>query len=328
MDWIAAGRLHPLSYIYQYRLIGLNDNWQEFYPGQSLKFLLPPGNYQLELFASRAFQANAKPAKTISIRVSPPFWLSAWFIMPALVLAMGLAWILLRMAWKRRIKRQLEVLQYERKVQEERERISRDLHDNLGVYANALLYNAELMEAENEHVVPIGKISDLKVAARDILTALRETVWALKHKEHSVEDVFIRVRNYVQSVRKYFPAVRFQISGNADTNHVLSNQEAVNILRIVQEAITNAVKHSNSEVIRIHSEITDQNNWCISVADEGKGFNAAEMMNSGSGNGLENMRFRADDCGIDVRIESDDKGTTILLTVPLSKRVIPVVENE
>lgn len=62
----------------------------------------------------------------------------------------------------------------------ERERISRDLHDSIGAYANAVLYKSELLQQEENVNERNDLIKDLRFASKDIITSLRETIWALK----------------------------------------------------------------------------------------------------------------------------------------------------
>lgn len=63
-----------------------------------------------------------------------------------------------------------------KQIKLERERISKDLHDSLGAYANAVLYNIELLEKEKAEPKRNELIGDLKFASKDIITSLRETV--------------------------------------------------------------------------------------------------------------------------------------------------------
>jgi signal transduction histidine kinase len=315
MRWLATGKLHSTRYVYQYRINELNEDWQTFQPNQNLQFLLPTGTYHLELCASRSFQPNAIPLKVFTINIKSPFWKTTWFVTLIIVIMLLLTVLTVRGIWNRKLKKQVAILETERKIQLERERIGRDLHDNLGAYANALLYNTELIESEAEEDKRQDHISDLKFAAKDILTALRETVWALKHESYSAEEIYIRIRNYVQSIKNYFPEVRFQILGNTQPERNVANQDALNIIRIIQEAITNALKHSNASLITIESKILKNRYWQLSVLDNGSGFGLKDQLEIEKGNGLLNMQFRAQQSGFQIDINSDVKGTQIILII-------------
>lgn len=315
-DFIAKGQSHPSQYVYQYRISKLEEKWQHFLPGQSLRFLLPPGTYQLQVAATRSFQQDPRPFKTIMIEISPPLWRSAWFLFLCfLVLTRGII-ISARQYVKRRIREQNVRVEAEKKLQDEKERISRDLHDNIGAYANALLYNTELIEADVTPSQREHHIRDIKFAAKDIVTSLRETVWALQQDVHTAEEIFIRLKSYIQSLRNYYPDIKFQLSGHAPVNLKLHSQASLHIIRMVQEAITNAVKHSDADTIILKSETDDKGYWNMIIEDNGKGFDLKNINAHSLGNGLSNIHYRAQQAAIHLEIVSGSSGTKIKMSYP------------
>ncbi len=315
-SFIAKGKNHPLQYVYQYRINKLEEKWQHFFPGQNLRFLLPPGTYQLQVAATRSFQQDPHPFKTITIEISPPLWRSAWFLSLCLLGFTGGIIFTARQYVKRRIREQNIRMEVEKKLQEEKERISRDLHDNIGAYANALLYNTELIEAS---VTPFQRehhVRDIKFAAKDIVTSLRETVWVLQQNTHTAEDILIRLKNYLQSLRNYYPNIKFQLLGNAPAELKLHSQESLHIIRMVQEAITNAVKHSHAHIITLQSKADDDGYWRMIIEDNGKGFDWEHIKEQNLGNGLSNIHYRAQQTDIHLEIVSDNNGTKVTMKYP------------
>jgi len=216
---------------------------------------------------------------------------------------------------KARYRKKLLELEGEYKVQLERERISRDLHDSIGAYANAVLYNTELLEKEDEIKPRNELVKDLKFASKDIITALRETVWALKKDNYSAEDCLLRIRNFIQPFTRYYQLIQFSVQGKAPVSKKLHYTRALNVVRIVQEAVTNAIKHAAAGNITITSNEKD-GKWEMTVTDNGKGFDYETMKDAEQGNGLLNIKQRAIDSDFELTITSvRGEGTTIRILV-------------
>jgi signal transduction histidine kinase len=144
-DFIAMANNNPAQYIYQYRMKGIDKEWLQNSSLQTLRYSLPPGKYVLQLYASRSFDRNAKPMKELVVIIQPPFWKSWWFRIGLSVVLVSLLTYGINQRNKRKYAKKLQQLENERQLKQERERISKDLHDSLGAYANAVLYNTDLL---------------------------------------------------------------------------------------------------------------------------------------------------------------------------------------
>ncbi len=75
-DFVAMANNNPEQYIYQHKMKGIDQQWIQNTGLQTVRYFLPPGNYILQLYASRFFDRNAKPIKEIHITIQQPFkWL-------------------------------------------------------------------------------------------------------------------------------------------------------------------------------------------------------------------------------------------------------------
>lgn len=313
-DFIAMANNNPGQYIYQYKMEGIDKEWLQNNELQTLRYTLPPGKYNLKLYASRFFDINAKPLKEISILIEPPYWRTWWFRLCLTVILVSLLVYFINQYNKRKYNKKLHELQSEHKLQMERERISRDLHDSIGAYANAVLYKTDLLQKEEMQVERNELMNDLKYASKDIISALRETIWALQREEYSAEECLVRIRNFIQPFNRYYPDIRFTVQGNADAEKKLNNNKALNLVRIVQEAVTNSIKHAGAKNISVNSEF-QKDAWKLTISDDGSGFNYKETKNVTAGNGLNNMKQRAIDAGFNLTFESADNGTIISIFV-------------
>ena len=241
---------------------------------------------------------------------------------------LGLSFFIAAIAWilfagykrKQRIK-VLQMQEEEKRISEaavkdaeenERKRIASDLHDSLGAYANAILYNTELLQHEEKPARRIELIKDLRFASKDIIISLRETIWALKKDHYSAEDCLLRMRNFVQPFQGYYQLINFRVEGEAPQAKTLHYSRALHLVRIAQEAFTNAIKHSGAHNITIYSA-SSGGKWKITVKDDGKGFDYDSMKQQKEGNGLQNMEQRARISGFALIIKSGDKGTEVII---------------
>jgi signal transduction histidine kinase len=302
-DFIAMGNANPNQYVYQYQMEGIDKEWIQNNDLQTVRYFLPPGNYVFKIFASRFFDTNAKPLKVIHITIHPPFWKTWWFIVISMLCLATLLGLIINSINKRKYKnKMMEVLQ-QQKIQSERERISRDLHDSVGAYANAVLYKTELLDNEIEPIERKELMQDLKFASKDIITSLRETVWALKKDQYSSEDCLVRIRNFVQPLAKYYSNINLKIEVVAPDDLNFHYTKALNLIRIIQEAISNSIKHAKAKNIEIKSSM-ENGKWTLRVIDDGIGFDYGVEKENESGNGLVNMERRAIDSGFQLEIKT------------------------
>jgi signal transduction histidine kinase len=314
-DFIAMGNYNADQYIYQYRMTGADKEWSQHNGLQTVRYSLPPGKYTFQVYASRTFDYTAKPIKELTIIIRPPFWKSWWFRIVAALLVVSILGFIINVNNKRKFEKKLQQLENERQLKEERERISKDLHDSLGAYANAVLYNTELLEKAKEETRQQELISDLKFASKDIITSLRETVWALKKESYTAEDCLVRIRNFIQPFAKYYNHIHFKVEGEAPPLLSLHYTKALNLVRIIQEAVSNSIKHASPSLICISSFFTEKK-WVLRITDDGKGFKPDIMKEEEKGNGLYNMEYRAAESGLSLHIKSEtNKGTQITITV-------------
>lgn len=225
-----------------------------------------------------------------------------------LLLVVGIAYLFFRDYRRRQLAKEQQLVETEKK------RIAADLHDNLGAYANAVLYNTELLQLENDSGARQNLMNDLKYASKDIIISLRETIWALKKDHYTAEDCLLRIRNFIQPFTRYYPHIQFSVEGTAPVME-LNGSRALHLVRMVQESVNNAIKHADARHILVKST-WDEKGWRLQVSDDGKGFSKDVVISGSEQNGLANLKERAAAANIDLQIESQSQtGTSIRLLV-------------
>lgn len=202
---------------------------------------------------------------------------------------------------------QAELLKMEAQntLQNDRLRISRDLHDNIGANLTFIHTNLTDIKPNDEH--QNEQWSEVKTMLNETITELRRTVWLINRSSVSLEEWIVKLREYYRRVQKVII-----ISEAENHERILSSKEATALLRIVQEAVNNALKHADPSEIKV--KITPGNSGLtICITDDGKGF----AFEKTDGFGLGNMKQNAEEIGGTLRIESVlGKGTKIEVHIP------------
>ena len=189
----------------------------------------------------------------------------------------------------------------------ERKRIAADLHDNIGAYASAISADVEKI-TNNGFEKNNGSLQNLQQHSQEIINSLRDTIWVLNKDNITITGISDRVKNYISKLRPTYDNIQFHISEAIKNDVRLNSKNALNIFRIVQEALHNALKHSDAKNITIN--ISSNETILIKVTDDGNGM---EKMNTANGNGLLNMQARAKEIGMRLSITSKINGGTVLI---------------
>ena len=192
------------------------------------------------------------------------------------------------------------------KIFTERQSISRDQHDNIGTDATAINANVDEIIVQLKEKQNLS-MQRLKESAREIIVHLRDSIWALNKENQTVEMLGDRIKNYIQKLQPFYPHIIFDTQETISQNVLLSSVKALHILRIVQEAIHNAIKHSGCDSIKII--ITSGGIVKIEIADNGSGISA----NAASGEGLKNMKLRAEEISWNFSTENIFPGCVVQL---------------
>ncbi len=215
------------------------------------------------------------------------------------------------------LKAALAKIETQNKLQEQRLRISRDLHDNIGAQLTFIISSIDNLKYGFTEIS--DKLSDkLKGISRftsHTIHELRDTIWAMNKNEIGLEDLQARISNFIENAKVAANNVAFQFEVAPDMNSNISftSIQGMNIYRIIQEAVNNAVKYSEASDIKVNFS-EEQSQYVVQIIDNGKGF---AMDDIERGNGLHNMNKRSIDLGGSCTIESQpQQGTMVRLEIP------------
>ncbi|MDN4164450.1 sensor histidine kinase [Cytophagales bacterium LB-30] len=204
------------------------------------------------------------------------------------------------------------------RLQAERLRISRELHDNIGSYLTLMSASIEQLslQDEEEGTAPTRKMSvqNLQETISVSMRELRKTVWLLNKQSVAVDEIALRIRDFFKPIHQNGTHISVQAEGNTDykINELQTNQ----LFRMIQEAVNNAYKHAQCTEIAIRLRVNEETSLDFSIADDGQGFEGAS---SELGNGLQNMKSRMAELNGSLHITSQlGKGTKVEGSFPLA----------
>lgn len=316
IDLAALGLLNANEYIYKYRLIGFEKTWQTTYQPLGINYTLVPGTYILEISCSPILSEEKSFYKKFVIIISPPWWQTWWFRITAVIFTIGLIAFILQQFNHKKYLRKIRLLQVQQQIQDERERISRDLHDDIGAKANMLAYNVSLLN-KTISVQDLKQVKTrMKGTSDDMMQSLRETVWTLKQENITTEDVWTRAKNFIAKLQQTYSLIHFTIEESEPVTKKINYNQALNLIRILQESVNNAIKHSNCKTI-FCSRLNVGQSVAFTVKDDGLGFDTSLVSDLlTEGNGLQNMKQRAQEsCFVFSIHTAPDNGTTITIKV-------------
>lgn len=203
----------------------------------------------------------------------------------------------LQMQWQR----QEDKMNAERAVHEagekERKRIAADLHDHLGSYAASIVANIQHLEHTNADT---PALQELKGNAQSMVSTLSDTIWVLKKENMRLTAISDRVKVLVNRLIPSYPGVHMEVVEEIGEDILLQPSQAYQLFSIIHEAVNNALKHSRADTIRVNFRSLAGERPYVQVADNGTG-QAEHLQAAESGNGLYNMRHRAEILGWEIR---------------------------
>ncbi|WP_456460576.1 tetratricopeptide repeat-containing sensor histidine kinase [Lutibacter sp.] len=212
----------------------------------------------------------------------------------------------------------LKEAQTHNRLQDQRLRISRDLHDNIGSQLTFIISSIDNLKfiTKNSDEIIKNKLSEINQFAKNTISQLRDTIWAMNKNEISFEDFQGRVLAFVEKAKTVTRGIKFNINSTVNSRIFFSSIKGINIFRVIQEAINNAVKYADASEITINIK-ENKSTLIVEIKDNGKGFNINTIK---LGNGLENMQHRIEEINGKITIHSEiSKGTTIQVKVPIIK---------
>ena len=211
----------------------------------------------------------------------------------------------------------LKTIENKNALDQQRLSISRDLHDNIGSQLTFIISSIDTTKQffGKENLVLENRLSMINNFTKETILELRDTIWAMNRSSISIEDLQSRISNFINNANLASQNVEFQFDNQISNaaNLKFDAKKGMNLYRILQESINNAIKHAEASKIYVKLFKAEETLF-FEIKDNGKGFNNEE---NSAGNGLKSMEKRAEEIGAKFEIQSSEKGTKISLSLPI-----------
>jgi ligand-binding sensor domain-containing protein/signal transduction histidine kinase len=314
IHFAAVTLLEPKKVAHRYRLEGFDRRWVDAGTRRVAYYTnLSPGHYRFRVQARNADGIWNEEGASVALELAPHFYQTVWFYGLCLVAVAGLV----LSAHRTRLAR---VRAQYQAVLAERARLARELHDSLlqGMSAVALqIYGLrKRLGPSAPPRAPETIARDLEVIEEVVTANLEETrryVWDLRERAQGDDDLDSALARLVRRLSADRPEeCRATVEGKPVP---LPEGIRSELVRIAQEAVTNALRHANARHIEVRT-CYEGGGVVLSVSDDGRGFQPEDAPGARSGHfGMVGMRERAARLG---RFEVDSRpgqGTTVTVTV-------------
>ena len=294
---------------YQYKLEGLDENWSALTTRAEAPYgNIPHGTYTFKVKAMNSEGYWSKEFNyTFTIR--PPWWKTWWAYMGYILLFIaGIGAVI------------YSIIEFQRKkirlIVNERNRIARELHDDIGAELNRITIVSQLLQKQtNKDDEKHEKLLFISEAAKRVLGSIGEIIWTMNPQKDNLDSLLAYIRRFVtEYLETNGIDVHIEFPDEIPANAV-SDEYRRNLFLVVKEATSNISKYSKATSVRLSMNIREKL-ADFEISDNGTGFSVKEKQNWG--NGLRNMSQRMRDIGGDFQISSvQNKGTLIRLTFPV-----------
>ncbi len=305
--YAALSYTSPSRITFRYRLEGFDKHWidagsrrEAFYTN------IPPGKYRFVVAATNVDGKLYETAAPVELSIAPRLLQTVWFL-PTCAAAVALA---IWMAYRLRVR---TIRQQMQAIVVERSRIARELHDGLMQGFSGITMEMQALSARLPVESPQREtLEEIIGDAGNCLREARRSIAGLRAAQSGLAAAIQQTAQQLSQTQD----VRLKLH----LDHVpqcLSAEVEYNLLRIAQEAISNAVRHSGGRMVDVALESSAEE-LRLTVRDDGHGFAAGEHELSELGHyGLIGMRERARQIGAEFNLQSQPgRGTTVRVVLP------------
>lgn len=299
---------------YQYMLQGFDNKWIDNGTETRASFSnLDGGDYIFKVRSTSKPGTWSEEFASIKVRIIPPIWKRWWFYAACAVIIAGIAYAVYRYRINELIKRQ-----------EIRNKIAQDLHDNVGSTLSSIsIYSqvAKIYKAQDKEQQLQETLEKISETSGEMISEMNDIVWAINPRNDNMEVMLQRMESYAKPLLSA-KEIKFNFEYDVSVQSLnLEMTRRKNFYLIFKESINNVLKYSGCSNVKVTVR-AKSHQLEMTIDDDGKGFDVEEMKKlaakSLSGNGLRNMKRRAEEMKGQCTIESKPgAGTKVFLHFPI-----------
>lgn len=300
---------------YAYQLQGWDKDW--IYSGtlnEARYNNIPAGNYTFKIKASSGGGVWNDKFYRVSIVIYPPFWQTWWFTLLVILIALTIILAFARYMYQSKLKQKILELEKHKALHKERQRISREMHDDIGAGLTQIVLMSESARMKS-NIIDSKELYDIADTSRMLVSNMSEIIWTLNSENKNLEQFLSYLRENLSKQFEY-SGINYSVELPDGGNEILlRNEQMRNLLLITKETVNNAIKHSRAKNIFIRIFLL-KDRLHIEIKDDGVGFS---MQKKYSGNGFHNIRQRTAEIGGEINMESEEgKGSRFIFVFPIN----------
>ena len=320
IEFTALSFVAPENVRFRHRLAGLDEEWIEAGTERRASYpRLPAGSYEFRVQACNNDGVWNEAGAALALIVAPFSWQTWWFRLAVLGLFTGGVVALVRYVSFRSLRLKLRAAEQLAALHQERARIAKDIHDDLGGSLTQISLLSELArqdrEAPDKTARHAARISE---TARQVIKSLDEIVWAVNPRNDTLPHLIDYTGQFaVEFLRAAGIRCHVDLPEHPPPRAVPAEVRH-NLFLTVKEALNNVARHAHASEVWLQAVVADAALRVV-IEDNGQGF--ARAPDDATADGLRNMRQRMDEIGGQFQIVSrPGGGTRVELTAPWAQR--------
>ncbi len=321
-QFAASFYIHPEQTVYQYRLQNFDPGWSDWTSEAQKDYTnLPHGKYTFKLKAKNVYGQICK-ASSYSFIIIPPWYYTNWayFLYFLLFVAFTVisSRILISYSHSKALAEHQRREEQRRRTEEMiRSQVAADFHDELGTRITRISLFSEILKNDLKNATDSaqGYLQKISKNADRLYDETRDFIWQLDPQKDTLLDFISRIKSFGDELFEDTD-IQFEVRHSIETPEQikLEMDQRRNLIRIIKEALHNALKYAHCKNIKIEISKTGRE-ISFFVIDDGRGF---PVNTKSDGIGLQNMRIRARKIGADFNLKSEiNRGTRLEVRISI-----------
>jgi len=316
----------PEQLQFRYWLEGVDEGWVDAGSQRTASYIqTPPGTYRFRVMAGGASGIWREAAQPVLVTIVPRLWERGSVRSLAGLTLLGAMAATAYSIGRARVRRKLARSEQQRAVEQERQRIAANIHDDLGASLTRITLLSDLAREGAVAGGIAAEMDQIHKTSCELTRSMDEIVWAVDPEHDTLDSLVTYLGKFAQDLlrvantrcRLHIPTTVPAIGVSSHVRH--------NLFLAVKEALHNVIKHAAATEARLHFSL-ETDAFVLVVADNGRGFIPTEhagnpVLHAGQisgGNGLRNISRRLREIGGRCEVVSaPGQGTEIRLRVPL-----------
>ncbi len=278
---------------YQVKLEGFNNDWSLWSDEARKDYTqIREGSYRF-MVRAKDVTGVVSEASVLSIQILPPWYRTIW----AYLLYLGVFSGILYGVHMFRIKRIMH-------VQNIRNRIASDLHDEISATLSSISYFSEAIERGSDETKSKKYLGLISRGANEAKEKITDIIWSINPENDDLENLLTKCRRYAADLFES-KGIEYSINFDESASGTLDIEKRKNLWLIFKEIVTNIARHSEATSAEVQFQVRN-GEVLMEIADDGVGFDTSKSRES---NGIKNIRNRAVQVGLSAKLVSTNEGT-------------------